>query len=154
MSVPGIHPTCGGEPPDPPDTKWRLRCDLAWGHVLAWFATGARGESPGYLWNARGRVLFERKLKAGVHLYFADCYLRLADLYVREGVLGRVGSLRAKAQWHIQAAGPLPEEPPPYAAVAMGIPGDPDYVDARGSAAPAVVTPFPRGLRPANAPAP
>jgi len=119
------------------DSKWRVLRDLAWGHALLWVASFGRDVTP----------------LPGTHLFFADCYLRLADIDERAGVLSRLGALRSKAAWHIAAAGPFPDdEPPPAAAMAMRAPLPADLVDARAHAAPSVRTPFPRGPRPANSP--
>lgn len=154
MSVPRAKKSDGGSGPAVLDSKWRVWCDLAWGHALVWFATFGRTSTP--IHRARVEIQLTRTLLPGVHLYFADCYLRLVELHEREGAFSpRLKAWREKAASHIAAAGPLPDDStPPSAAVAMGIPYAPELVDARAHAAPSVPTPFPRGLSPVESPAP
>jgi hypothetical protein len=156
MSVPSARKVDGGSGPGIPDSKLRVWCDLAWGHALVWFATFGRWSTP--IHRARVEARLTRTLLPGVHLYFADCYLRLAELYEREGeteLTPRVMALRDKAAIHLAAAGPLPDgTPPSEAATAMGIPWEPELVDARALLAPSVPTPFPRGVTPVGSPAP
>lgn len=137
MTTPGISRDDQGGGIAPVDSKWRVWHDLAWGHALLWVASFGREVTP----------------RPGTHLYFADCYLRLEEIYQREGALSRLGPLRAKAAWHLAAAGPLPDStPPPSAAMAMGAPRGVDLIDARAEIEPSVPTPFPRGLSPLGLP--
>jgi hypothetical protein len=157
MSVLSARKVQGGFGPEPPDSKWRVWSDLAWGHVLVWFATFGRWETSVY--HPHFDVRLTRTLRPGVHLYFADCYLRLVDLLEEEGktpVVARMKQLRDKAARHIAAAGPLlpDDEGPPAAAMAMAIPSTPELVDARGVVEPSVPTPFPIDAAPAELPAP
>ena len=154
MSVPSARQVDGGSGPGVPDSILRVWCDLAWGHALVWFATFGRWSTP--IHRARVEARLTRTLLPGVHRYFADCYLRLSDLYEREGEISpRVTAFREKAALHLAAAGPLPDgTPPSKAATAMGIPREPEHVDARAQVAPSVPTPFPRGLTPFEPSAP
>jgi hypothetical protein len=84
-------------------TPWRLRSDLAWAHVLLWFArTGRGGEA-----------------KRHVHVFIADRYLGLSKYYARKRQRLRARKLESKAAWHYRAGGP---DPPAAAAMAMPIP--------------------------------
>jgi hypothetical protein len=148
----------GGSGPELPDSKWRVCCDLAWGHALVWFATFGRRETRTH--GPYFDVVRTTTLLPGVHLYFADCYLRLAEIYEREGGVFRTMAAREKAALHLAAAGPLgagpgPDDSPPRAAAALGIPRAPELVDARAEPAPSVPSPFPKGgLTPVGSPAP
>src|SRR5436190_495393 len=105
----------GGELPAC-SSRWRLLYDLAWAHALVWFASCGRPVSP----------------IAGVHLYFADRYSRLAAAYCEHGQFAKARLCASKAEAHWQAAGPDPTEPlPPAAAAAMPVPRASVLVDAR-----------------------
>jgi len=95
-------------------SRWRLWHDLAWAHALLWVASVGRPVSP----------------LPGVHLYFADRYTWLAKWYEGTGRLNKAEAYWELAQWHIEAAGPGPDEPV-VAAMAMAIPPAPVNTDAR-----------------------
>lgn len=97
------------------DSLWSLRLDPVSAKVLVWLASVGR----------------DADLRPETHLYFFDCYSRLAEVHSRRGHEARARMLRAKADAHYQASGG-DSDGPPYAA-AMGMPRPPLWLvtDAR-----------------------
>jgi hypothetical protein len=122
----------GGELP-PCNSVWRLWYDLVWAHALVWFVSCGRPVS----------------LTPGVHLYFADRYGWLGACHARAGRLNRASACWAKAEWHLECAGPDPNGPFPLAAAgAMPVPRPWQSVDARAHRKPSSGP----GLRPFSSP--
>jgi hypothetical protein len=94
---------------------WRLRADLAWAHGLLWVASAGRDVEP----------------RRNVHLYLADRYGRLSDLYAKRGLAWKAKRFGMKSEWHYRAAGP--DNPPRAAAIAMPAPSGPVRTDAIGA---------------------
>jgi hypothetical protein len=84
------------------DSRWRLAADLTAARVLVWVARFGR----------------DAELTREAHLYFADRYHRLSDVYRARNRMAKANRLEAKAQVHDSAAG---YDGPPFAA-AMALP--------------------------------
>jgi hypothetical protein len=93
---------------------WRLRADLAWAHGLLWVASAGRDVEP----------------RRNVHLYLADRYGRLSDLYANRGPAWKANRFGMKSEWHYRAAGA--DHPPRAGAMAMAAPSEPVQTDAIG----------------------
>ena len=93
-------------------SPWRLRFDIGSTLALVWIA------------NPTGR----RPLNPEVHLYLADRYGRLARHHRLRGNTRRGARLEREAEHHFDLGG---GDPPRHAAaMAMGIPETPTFVDA------------------------
>ena len=79
------------------DSRFALIADLLSAKVLVWLASVGR----------------DAELTRDAHLYFADRYSRLAQVYRARGRASRTGELERKAREHLDAAG---FDGPPYAA--------------------------------------
>jgi hypothetical protein len=99
------------------DSLWSLRFDLLSAKLLVSIVSLGR----------------DADLRPETHLYFYDCYSRLAKAHSRLGHEARARVLRAKADEHYRASG---DDGPPFAA-AMGMPRPRAWVmtDARGDRA-------------------
>jgi hypothetical protein len=95
------------------ETPWKLRSDLAWAHVLLWFARTGRGGEP----------------KRDVHVFMANRYLGLSKHYASRGLRSKAKRLEQKAAWHYRAGSP---DPPAAAAMAMPIPQGSSQTSAVG----------------------
>jgi hypothetical protein len=84
--------------PPQAESSLLLAADLVSAKVLVWFA----------------RVGRDGELTPEAHSFFADRYQRLADSHRRRGHLEKAERLRAKASYHLEAAGG--SDGPPYAA--------------------------------------
>lgn len=86
----------------PLDSRVRLTADLLSAKVLVWLASVGR----------------DAELTRDAHLFFADRYVRLAQVHRARGRASRTRELERKAREHLDAAG---FDGPPFAA-AMALP--------------------------------
>ena len=93
----------------------RLRARLVWVRVFLWIASAGRSV----------------EVKPEVHLYLADVHFRLASEYDSIGRRMKARRHRAIANRHAEL-GPPPDLPPAVA-VAMAVPREPIFTDARGT---------------------